>query len=322
MSSQGFDVIKELRPDIDMAELVDVLHSQLQSSNHVLKARDGLRKVCMVCGYLRARIKNHDEKFFLREGRLPVENERATIDQMAVKHREMKRYARNFAAARIQSLARGKRARRVVWGAAGKGTPTEVLENIRSEMAAPKAIEEMRFERKGNIDTLQALVERMNAERKLAGREYPSMDSSAEELHAEKALIKTVLKSHTKALSDNLKRTPTAMDLEAAKPVFVLYHIINSRIKELNSVGADTETARSKEVILKERIHDLRQEAKRLKVILGKYEEAFVAKHGRKMKTQNEIEPIKKEYARFKDVKRELQSLGGSSTDRSSMSDV
>ena len=108
----------------------------------------------MVCGYLRARIKNHDEKFFLREGRLPVENERATIDQMAVKHREMKRYARNFAAARIQviqsflvqqltlslsqSLARGKRARRVVWGAAGKGTPTEVLENIRSEMAAPK----------------------------------------------------------------------------------------------------------------------------------------------------------------------------------------
>lgn len=49
-----------------------------------------------------------------------------------------------------------------------------------------------------------------------------------------------------------------------------------------------------------ERLNDLRDEAKRLKVVLSKYEEAFVAEHGRKMKSQSEIEPIKKEYARFK----------------------
>jgi len=323
--TKGFDVLKALPEDIDMVEQVEQCLKEVKKGNGIYKEPDGLRKVCAACGYLRTRIRNHDEKFFLAEGRLPSEGaERASTDKMQAQQRELKRHARTFAATRIQSLARGRRARRVVWGVAGKDrdtAPADMLAQIRNAMAEPQANEAMRFERQPSPDTLQALMERINAERKLAGREYPNYESNSEELHAEKALIKTVLKSHVNALTARLKHPPTAMDLETAKPVFVLYHILNSRIKQLDGIGADTESRRAKEESSKERLNDLRDEAKRLKVVLSKYEEAFVAEHGRKMKSQSEIEPIKKEYARFKAVKKELQALG-SSTDRSIASSV
>ena len=122
-------------------------------------------------------------------------------------------------------------------------------------------------------------------------------------------MLKSILKAHTKALSETFQREPNAVDLEEVKPAFVLYQLVCARIKELARIGAETETAKAKESAMKEKLHDLREEAKRLKVTLGKYETAFVAKHGRKMKTKVEIEPVATEYDRFKEVKAELEKL-------------
>ena len=56
-------------------------------------------------------------------------------------------------------------------------------------------------------------------------------------------------------------------------------------------------------------LHDLREEAKRLKATIAKYETAFVAKHGRKMKTKVEIEPVATKYDQLKQVKTELERI-------------
>jgi len=274
-----------------------------------------LKKVCAACCSLRKHIRFFEESHFLNTGKLPTSEERGDIATVDTQYKDLKAGARGYAITKIQALARGRRARNVVWGAAGKdrdARASDVVIKIRRELeAGPSANEEMRrFERKriagGN---LAALVERMNAERTLANRTFPGLDSTAKDLHAEKNMVKSVLKAHTRALSESLKREPSALDLEDVKPAFVLYHIVNARLKELEAVGAETESRRAKQEALKEKFHDLREEAKRLKTILGKYEEAFTAKHGRKMKTKVELEPIATEYARFKEVKVELQAL-------------
>ena len=43
--------------------------------------------------------------------------------------------------------------------------------------------------------------------------------------------------------------------------------------------------------------------------VLDKYEVAFVAKHGRKMRTQAEIATIATEYARFKQIKHDIAEI-------------
>ena len=200
-----------------------------------------------------------------------------------------------------------------MWGIAGKDRDAEsadVLARIRQQLEKSlDADEALRFERLRPAGNLAALVERMKAEREVSSRQFPGLESTAEELHAEKDMLKSILKAHTRALSETYKREPNAVDLEEAKPAFVLYQLVCARIKELNRLGAETEGQKAKEAALKEKLHDLREEAKRLKATLGKYETAFVAKHGRKMKTKVEIEPVASEYARFKEVKAELERL-------------
>jgi len=62
-------------------------------------------------------------------------------------------------------------------------------------------------------------------------------------------MVKSILKSHTRALSQNLKREPNAVDLEEVKPVFVLYHIVNARLKELDAIGMETESKKAKQEV-------------------------------------------------------------------------
>lgn len=201
-----------------------------------------------------------------------------------------------------------------MWGIAGKdrdAASQDVLARIRQELGKSlEGDEALRlFARRRPAGSLAALVERMKVEREVGGRAFPGLDSTAKELHAERAMLKSILKAHTKALSETHQREPNAIDLEEAKPAFVLYQLVCARIKELDRVGAETETAKAKEAAMKEKLHDLREEAKRLKATLAKYETAFVAKHGRKMKTKVEIEPVATEYDRFKEVKTELERI-------------
>ena len=58
--------------------------------------------MCATCCYLRGHIRNFEEGFLLREGRLPNPGELAPIDKMRTQYRDIKRGARDYAATRIQ----------------------------------------------------------------------------------------------------------------------------------------------------------------------------------------------------------------------------
>merc|ERR1711939_741024 len=98
------------------------------------------------------------------------------------------------------------------------------------------------------------------------------------------------------------------MDLEGARPLYVLYHSIAAQLRKLEGTGAGAEKM-SEEQLRQRRKDELEAEAKDLQVKLKKYEEAFVAAHGRKMKSKAEIAPVASEYARFTKVKQMLTEL-------------
>jgi len=310
MTTKGFDILKDLPSDAELEHKVHLCLQVLRNTGPRAAIKTlGLRQVCSACSYLRARIHRHDEKFFLREGRLPSEADRTMIASLVEQHRELKVGARTAAAIRIEALARGRRGRRVVRELQSEGMIDKgvFLDELRKRLAAPQGDPALRASRKIIPGALEAIVARVEADRQLAGLQFPSRRSPAEALHSEKALLKRALKQYVQALTDTLGHEPNAMDLEAVKPAFLLYHTVDARIAELQGLGMDYEDGRRKEAIQEDKQQELREEALRLKAILSQYEAAFMAKHGRKMKSQAEVAPVSKEYARFKEIKSLLQ---------------
>ena len=170
---------------------------------------------------------------------------------------------------------------------------------------------------------LGKLLEEVAAERQLAGDSLVTLSSSAAELQREKARLKQALRGYVQKVRGELNKDVGAMDLEEARPIYVLYHSIAAQLRKLEDTGAGAEKL-GEEQELQRRKDELSAEAQELQVSrnltqelllirqqakLKKYEEAFLGAHGRKMRSKAEIAPVATEYERFKKVKQLLLEL-------------
>ena len=157
------------------------------------------------------------------------------------------------------------------------------------------------------MPALAQMLKQIALERQLAGDGLPTTESPAEQLQREKRRLKSALREHAATVQAD------PMALEAVRPVYALYHQIKKQLGELSDANAGAELV-SPEQVAERRIQELSSEASELRARLQKYEEAFFAAKGRKMKCKKEIAPVAEEYKRFKEIKDMLEELNASAS--------
>merc|ERR1712086_959493 len=294
MTEQTLDaLVPDLPCDHDLEDTITSFHKACKrSAANVWIKTFSIRGACRCCTYVRTRLLLARDKFVMKHGRIPARNEEP--EQLRC-YRELKRAVRLYAASRIQSAARGMLSR------IGAATPRSPSAKRRTRPIDANAAVG------GGAPALEQMLKQIALERQLAGDGLPTTESPAEQLQREKRRLKSALREHAATVQAD------PMALEAIRPVYALYHQIKKQLGELSDANAGAELV-SPEQIAERRIQELSSEASELRARLKKYEDAFFAAKGRKMKCKKEIAPVAEEYKRFKEIKDMLEELNASAS--------
>ena len=310
MTEQTLDaLVPDLPCDHDLEDTITSFHKACKrSAANVWIKTFSIRGACRCCTYVRTRLLLARDKFVMKHGKIPARNEEP--EQLRC-YRELKRAVRLYAASRIQSAARGMLSRSLpptycllthsVHHRIGAATPRSPSAKRRTRPIDPNAAVG------GGAPALEQMLKQIALERQLAGDGLPTTESPAEQLQREKRRLKSALREHAATVQAD------PMALEAIRPVYALYHQIKKQLGELSDANAGAELV-SPEQIAERRIQELSSEASELRARLQKYEDAFFAAKGRKMKCKKEIAPVAEEYKRFKEIKDMLEELNASAS--------
>lgn len=294
MAAKTLDALMpDLPCDHDIEETIASFRKAIErSASTVWIQAFSIRGACRCCTYVRCRLLLARDKFVIKHGRAPVRKEEP--EQWRC-YRDLKRAVRLYAASKIQTAARGMLSRH-----AAPHSPSAPKAEGQSHSIEPRA------------PVLSQMLKQLALERELVGDGLLLVESPADQLHREKRRIKRLLREHAEA---ETTRT-NAMAVEAVRPVYALYYQIKNQLGELDDANAGAEML-SPEKIDERRISELTTEMGDLQARLRKYEEAFVAAKGRKMKTRKEIAPVAEDYDRFREIKALLADLSSCNANNS-----
>eukprot|EP00462_Mataza_sp_D1_P014669 CAMPEP_0175170062 /NCGR_PEP_ID=MMETSP0087-20121206/29984_1 /TAXON_ID=136419 /ORGANISM="Unknown Unknown, Strain D1" /LENGTH=179 /DNA_ID=CAMNT_0016460611 /DNA_START=1 /DNA_END=537 /DNA_ORIENTATION=+ len=146
----------------------------------------------------------------------------------------------------------------------------------------------------------------IQAQRRASGRVPPLVNWSVEELVTEKKTVKTILVQINRQLQKKLQHPPLKEEKEAYRPIYEVYHRVKALIAAKHTSAQEQSDPEAQAAATFKR---LRAEKRALQVQLNRYERHFEALKGRSIQYQQDIEPVKEHWNRYKALKGQLAEL-------------
>ena len=136
------------------------------------------------------------------------------------------------------------------------------------------------------------------------GREL--LAKSLEELQQEKRKVKNELKMYDSSFRGVFGREPKREEKEPMRPLYMYYKKLKQAITK-KSTEKKPQSLSNEDVNFK--LNQLRQERTELRQLLHNYQMEFSKTNHRKIRYHRDIQPVEREYRRYKEVKAEITRL-------------